>query len=141
MVELCTAYINTGGVDIEDVNFSNISAQNTDRCFKAFARNGAKIKNITLENIRSTSTTMNYLDCIEGEISNVNIRNVEIDYFDRATVMPESELAYRGNHLLSIIKANGVTLDGMSLKGTLYGVTEPVEIVDSSAVEKRNCNF
>jgi hypothetical protein len=141
VVELCTAYINKGGVDIEDVNFSNISAQNTDRCFKAFARNGAKIKNITLENIRSTSTTMNYLDCIEGEISNVNIRNVEIDYFDRATVMPESELAYRGNHLLSFKKATDITLDGITLRGTLNRVIEPIEIIDSEITDKRNCNF
>ena len=128
-------------MDIEDVNFSNISAQNTDRCFKAFARNGAAIKNITLENIRSTSTTMNYLDCIEGEISNVNIRNVEIDYFDRATVMPESELAYRGNHLLSFKKATDITLDSITLRGTLHQVTEPIEIIDSEITDKRNCNF
>ena len=84
---------------------------------------------------------MNYLDCIEGEISKVNIRNVEIDYFDRATVMPESELAYRGNHLLSLKKTTGVTLDGITLRGTLYGVAEPIEIIDSEAVTKRNCNF
>ncbi len=141
VVELCTAYIKKGGVDIEDVNFSGISAQNTDRLLKAFAYNGAKISNITLENIRSTSTTMNYLDGVDGAIENVRLRGIEIDYFDRATDLPESELAYRGNHLLSLKKANGVTLDDITLHGTLCGVTEPVEIVDCEAIDKRNCKF
>ena len=61
IAQFCTAYNNYGRVYIEDVNFSNISAENTDRVTEAFADNDSMIKNVTMENIRSTSTTVNYI--------------------------------------------------------------------------------
>lgn len=141
IAEFCTAYSKNGRVDIEDVNFSNISAENTDRCIKAFATNGAYIKNITMENIRSTSTTMNYIDCIDGEIENFNVRNVELSYFDRATELPERELEYRGDHLLSFKNASNVRLENVKINGTLYGVDEAVEIIGCDDLTKKECNF
>ena len=141
IVELCTAYNKSGKVDIEDVNFSGISAFNTDRCIRAFAFNNAKIKDITLENIRTTGTVMNYIDCVEGEIENFNLRNIEINYFDKSTDLPEDELEIRGNHLLSLKGASGVSLENVRLNGTLYGVEEPIEIADCDGLSKKGCNF
>ena len=133
------------GVTIRNVEMTNVNAPIFVHIGKRMrgpaGREIGKIRNITLENIRSTSTTMNYLDGVDGAIENVRLRGIEIDYFDRATDLPESELAYRGNHLLSLKKANGVALDDMALRGTLCGVTEPVEIVDCEAIDKRNCKF
>jgi len=141
IVQFCTAYDNNGKVDIEDVNFSNISAQNTDRCLQAFAKNNAKIKNITMENIRTTGTVMTYIDCVEGEIENFNLRNIEISYFDKSTELLEKELNFRGNHLLLLNGASGVKLDGVVLKGTLSGVEEAVKVVDCADFSKKDCNF
>ena len=50
IIQLCTAYFPTCCVDIEDVNFSNISAVNTDRCFDIFAKNGAS--NVTFDKVK-----------------------------------------------------------------------------------------
>ena len=141
IVQLCTAYNKNGKVDIEDVNFSNISAQNTDRCLQAFAFNNAKIKDITMENIRTTGSVMSYIDCVEGEIENVNLRNIEISYFDKATELPEDELKFRGDHLLFLSGVSGVKLEGVVLKGTLYGALESVKVVNCDALVKKDCNF
>ncbi len=141
IVQLCTAYNKNGKVDIEDVNFSNISAQNTDRCIQAFALNNASIRNITMENIRTTGTVMSYIDCVEGEIKNINLRNIEIYYSDKSTELVESELKFRGNHLLSLSGASDVKLEGVILKGALYGVEESVKVVNCDALVKKDCNF
>lgn len=141
IVQLCTAYNNNGKVDIEDVNFSNISAQNTDRCIQAFALNNAKVKNITMENIRTTGTVMSYIECVEGEIKNVNLRNIEIYYSDKSTELPESELKFRGNHLLFFRGCSELKLEGLILKGSLYGALESVKVVDCDGLIKKDCNF
>ena len=141
IVQLCTAYNKKGKVDIEDVNFSNISAQNTDRCIQAFALNNASIKNITMENIRTTGTVMSYVDCVEGEIKNFNLRNIEIYYSDKSTELPENELKFRGNHLLLLSGASEVKLEGVVLRGSLYGVLEPVKVVNCDDLFKKDCNF
>jgi len=141
IAQFCTAYGKKGKVDIEDVNFSNISAENTDRCFQAFAFNGAFIKNITMENIRTTSTVRNYVECEDGAVEGFRVRNVEIRFFDRSTVLPESQRQFRGDRLLSFADAQGVVLDGVEIYGTLDGVQEPVEIVNCDDLIKRNCNF
>ena len=141
IAQFCTAYGPKGQANIEDVNFTNISAENTDRLFQGFANNGAYIKNITMENIRTTSTVRNYLEVNEGVIENFNVRNVEINYFDKGTDLAENELRYRGNNLLSFKGASNVTLDGVKINGTLYGVEEPIEIKDCNGLVKNNCNF
>lgn len=141
IAQFCTAYNKIGCANIQDVNFSNISATNTDRCFQAFADNGAYIKNVIMENIRTTSTVRNYLECIEGEIENFTLRNVELNFSDKATELSKSELAYRGDFLVSFKGAKNVTLDGLTVNGELYGVDIPVEIRDCNGFVKKNCNI
>ena len=141
IVQFCTAYGNKGQANIEDVNFSNISATNTCRCFQAFANNGSYIKNVTLENIRSTSTVRNYIERNDGEIDNFNLRNVEINFHDASTDLSKVELDYRGNRLLYLKEANNVTLDNVKISGSLYGVDTPIEILDCDGLVKKDCNF
>jgi hypothetical protein len=83
----------------------------------------------------------NYVECIEGEIDNFTLRNVEIDFFDKAGDLPKSELIYRGNRLLFFKGAKNVTLNGLTVKGGLYGVDTPVEIADCDWFKKKDCNF
>ena len=83
IAQFCTSYNANGCANIEDVNFSNISAQNTDRCFDAFAKNGAYIRNITLENIRTSATVVNQIICYDGRIDNFNVRNLELAFADK----------------------------------------------------------
>ncbi|MBQ8409241.1 MAG: hypothetical protein IJY39_10310 [Clostridia bacterium] len=141
IIQFCTAYNKKGYASIEDVNFSDISAANTDRCFQGWADNGTYIKNITMENIRTTSTVRNFLDCIDGEIENIQLRNLDIHYSDKAAELPKGELAYRGDRLLSFKGVNGLTLENVSLYGGLNGVDKTLEVTDCDGLVKRDCNF
>jgi polygalacturonase len=141
IVQFCTAYGDKGKADIEDVNFSNISAANTNRCFQGFANNGACIKNITMENIRTTSTIQNYVERNDGVVENIVLRNVELDYHDAATALSAQELAYRGDKLLYLKGADNVTLENVKITGMLYGVDDPIVITNCEGLVKKDCNF
>lgn len=141
LVQFCTAYLKSGGVNIEDVNVSNVSAVDTDRCVEAFARNGAYIRNVTLENIRSTSAMMNYLDGTDGCIENVTLRNIELNVFDRYAPMTESLLAQRGEHLLALTDTANVTLDRVTIHGRLCDGECPTVATNSEGLTLVDCNF
>jgi hypothetical protein len=141
IVQFCTAFGDKGKANIEDVNFSNISAANTNRCLQGFANNGAYIKNITMENIRTTSTIQNYVERNDGVVENIVLRNVELDYHDAATALSAQELAYRGDKLLYLKGADNVTLENVKINGSLYGVEKPVVITDCNGLVKKDCNF
>lgn len=130
VVQLCTAYVNKGRADIEDVNFSNISASNTDRIIQGFADNGATIKNVTLENIRSTATVMNYVDCINGAVDGITLKDIELSFSDKADDLPASELRYRGDHLVGMKGVDNLNLNNVKITGTLSGVERKVEILE-----------
>lgn len=142
LVQFCTAYNNNGCAHIEDVNFCDISAVNTDRCFQIFAENGATVRNITMENIRSTSTVRNYIDCVNGEIQNFKLRHVELTYADKAKDIVANEISYyRGHRLLALKGVKELTLDGVMVSGGLDGVDTPIEIANCDELVKKDCNF
>ena len=141
IVQLCTAYGERGRANIEDVHFSDISAENTDRLLQAFARNGAYIKNVSMENIRTTAAVQSAIEVIEGSIENLSLRNIEVCYADKSTALSENQYAFRGEHLLRLSGAKDVTLENLRLFGSLCGVEEPVRIENCEGLAKRNCNF
>lgn len=141
IVQLCTAYGEKGKADIEDVNFSDISAENTDRFLQAFAKNGAYIRNISMENIRTSASVRSVIEVIEGSIENLSLRNIEVCYRDKCTDLSENQYAFRGEHLLRLFGAKDVTLENFHISGTMYGVEEPVHIENCEGLTKRNCNF
>ena len=141
IVQLCTAYSNKGKVDIENVLISNVYAANTDRCFEMFSKNGAVIKNITLDDIRTTSTVKNYAEVTEGAIENLKFRNIEIDFFDRSKELHESMLAFRGDSLLSFKGVECARLDGVELRGSLCGIDKTFTIENCKDIVKENTNF
>ena len=141
LVQFCTAYINKGGVSIEGINFSNISAVGTDRMIEAFAKNGTYIKNITMENIRCTSTVRSYIDRIEGEIDNISFRNVDLILSNREADMNPVNLKWRGNRYITASGVSNLTFENVKLMGGFYGVDKPVEFNDCTSVSMINCNF
>jgi polygalacturonase len=141
IVQLCTAYGEKGKADIEDVNFSDISAENTDRLLQAFAKNGAYIRNISMENIRTTAAVQSAIEVMEGSIENLSLRNIEVCYRDKCTDLSENQYAFRGEHLLRLFGAKDVTLENFHISGTMYGVKESVCTQGCDGLTKRNCNF
>ncbi len=143
IAQLCTAYSMNplDKVDIEDVNFSNISAVDTCRAIEAFAKNGAFLKNITFENIRSESSMVNLVDGTDGVVENFNIRNVEIYMGDKYTELNEDMLARRGTNALKIASAKGVSLENVKIYGEMVQMENVASIENSTEVYKHNCNF
>ena len=141
IVQLCTAYGERGQANIEDVHFSDISAENTDRLLQAFARNGAYIKNVSIANVRTTADVMTSIEVISGSIDGIALRNIEMSFSDKAVGLSEKEYAYRGSHLMLLSGAENVTLENVSIRGSMYGVEEPVHVENCEGLAKRNCNF
>lgn len=141
IIQLCTAYSPTCCVNIEDVNFSNISAENTDRCFDIFAKNGASIKDITIENIRTSSAIVSKIEREDGSIDNVTVRNVELKFADKVEEYPEIALRTRGDNLLLVDGASNVTFDKVKIMGGLRDVTKIFEAKNSENLVRENCNF
>ena len=141
IAQFCTAYSENGKVDINNVLISNICADNTDRCFEMFAKNGAFIKNVTVENIRTTSTVRNYAEVFNGTIENVKLRNIEINFFDRANSLHESMLKFRGDSLLSFKGVERVRLDGVEIFGSLCGLDKAFVAEACNGLVKENTNF
>ena len=141
IAQFCTAYSGNGKVDIENVLISNVCAANTDRCFEMFAKNGAAIKNVTMENIRTTSTVRNYADATDGTIKGIRLINIELDFFDRAKKLNEAMLEYRGNTLLSFKGAERVRLDGVEVFGSLCGIDTTIAVENCKSFVKENTNF
>ena len=141
IAQFCTAYSENGKVDIENILISNVCADNTDRCFEMFAKNGAFIKNVTMENIRTTSTIKNYIEVTKGTIENIKLRNIEINFFDRAKDLHESMLKFRGDSLLSFKGAERVELCGVEIFGSLYGIDKTFVAEACEGLIKENTNF
>ena len=143
IAQFCTTYsLNPlEKVDIEDVNFSNISAYNTCRVVEAFTKNGAAIKNITMENIRSESSAENYIDGNNGVIENFNLRNIEIYMRDRYTELTDDILARRGNYGLRLSLVNGAIIDNVKILDEMLEMKGKALIENSSDITKQNCNF
>ena len=106
-----------------------------------FAKNGAFIKNVTVENIRTTSTVRNYAEVFNGTIENVKLRNIEINFFDRANSLHESMLKFRGDSLLSFKGVERVRLDGVEIFGSLCGLDKAFVAEACNGLVKENTNF
>lgn len=141
IIQFCTAYANRGCANIEDVNLFGVSAVNTDRLVRGFIYNGAYLKNINIDNVRATSTMKNYIEVFDGSASNIHIRNVELNFSDKAANMPAAAYETRGNRLLFFKGVEKVTLDHVNVCGSLEGVTNEFEVIDCPEFVKTNCNF
>lgn len=142
LVQFCTAYIHRGRANMQDIVISDVTTENTDRLFELFAANGAAVENVSLRNITSTSTVCNYAHNMGGVINGFLLQNVTLRFADKAKTLSPEALAFRGDALLSFVGAENVTLDGVSLHGSLAGVPEgTVRVEDCRNFLKRECSF
>ena len=143
VAEFNTAYMTYGCANIEDIHFSGITAIDTDTVLIMYAKNNAYVRDISMENIRSTSSCMNYIDGSEGSIDNVRIRNMEITMFDRFTreELSDKWFAFRGNHLFMVHDASRVVLEGVKIHGTICDCDGDYVFTQCPDLIKRDCNF
>lgn len=143
LVQFATSYQDRGGVDIEDVNFSNISATNIGRGLIMYANNGSYIKNITMENIRLEAGAMcNFSRTEDGVLENIHLRNIELRMKDLYEAPLSKEmLEQRGPHCLRLYGMSNSVLENVTVYNEFSECPEPVSITDCSNLEIKNCNF
>jgi len=141
LLQFATAYEQSGCACIEDISITNISATDTDKVFALFASNGAYIKDVRIENIRSDATAMSYIRRNDGIVDNVRLRNVEITAVDRYDLSNENHLKMRGNCIFGIKNASNVVLDDVRIRGELLGITDRTSFIGCDDIVIRNCEF
>lgn len=141
LLQFCTAYLTEGCACIEDVYVNNISSNDTDRMISMFGNNGAYVKDIHIENVRSDAASMSYIHQNDGIIDNVTLRNVEIHAFDRYEHLDDSILEMRGHYIFSVKNATGVVLDNVRLKGDFSQKKDRVEFVNCDDMKIKDCSF
>ena len=142
-LEFCTAYGPYCRANIEDVHVSGISVVEADAAFRLYAKNNAFIRDVSIENLRSSATAMNSIDGEKGMIENVKLRDVEVTVSNRFAKeqVSESQFAYRGNHILKVHNASRVILDGVKIHGSLNDCDGEFSFSECPDLIKRDCNF
>lgn len=142
-LEFCTAYSKYCRADIEDVHVSGLSAVDSDAAFRLYAKNGASIRNISIENVHASSRMMNSIDCQNGSIDNVKMRDVEISVSDRfmKDQVDDWQFNFRGHHVLKVHGASRVVLDGLKMHGTLSDCDVAYSFTECDDIVKKDCVF
>ncbi len=141
LMHFCTAYLNNGCARIEDLHIRGISAQDTDRAISMFAANGAYVKDVTIENIRSTGCSMSYIEVRNGIIENIRLRNFEINAFDRYEYFDEKHLGMRGHHIFCVKGVKNLTMEDVRVNGDFKQRKERIVLEDCENLAERNCDF
>lgn len=66
LVQFATSYLGNSRSCIEDVCINGISATDTERAISLFSGNGAYVKDVTIENVRTDATAMSYIHQNDG---------------------------------------------------------------------------
>ncbi len=141
LFQFATAYQSRGRACLEDINISGVSAMDTERVLSMAANNGAYVKDVCIENIRSEATAMSYIHQNDGIIDNVRLRNVEIHAYDRYEHLDEKHLEMRGHYIFSIKNAANVALDTVCIQGDFRQKTGRAEIVGCANLQMTNCRL
>lgn len=142
-LEFCTAYSPTCCANIENVHVCGITATDADAAFRLYAKNGARLRDISIESVRANSTMMNFIDCENGTIDNVRLRDIEITVSDRfmKDQVNAWQFNYRGNHVFKVHDASRVVLDGLRIHGSLSDCDGEYVLTECPDLIKRDCNF
>ena len=74
-------------------------------------------------------------------IEGLSLKNVRIDFFDRATELNESMKSFRGDSLLSFKGVERARLDAVEIFGGLSGVDKVFDSENCKNIIKENTNF
>ena len=141
LMQYATSYLGHGSVDIEDFNINGILAQSTDRAISMYASNNASIKDITIENVRSTATQMSYIHDDGGHIENIRLRNFEINAYDRYEHLEDKYIDMRGHHVFSVKGAKNLVLEDVRVKGDFSQRKERIVIDNCENLDERHCDY
>ena len=143
-IHYMTSYSHRGEAHIEDVNFSNVSADNVGFAIQLGGDVGS-IRQVTLENIRIHSLAGTKMvakdDCT---VEDITLRNVDFHVMNDQRELSEGSLEKRGTHMLCVSNISGLTLDGVRVipDGGAREKWDGLFLAeDCDDMTLRNCNF
>lgn len=112
-IQYMTSYSHRGEAHIEDVNFSNVSADNVGFAIQLGGDVGS-IRQVTLENIRMRSLAGTRIVAKEAcIIEDITLRNVDLHVVNDKRELSENTLEKRGTHMLCVSNIRGLTMNGV----------------------------
>lgn len=141
LVQFASSYLGRTRSCIEDVYISGISATDTERAISLFSSNGAYVKDITIENIRSEATAMSYIHQNDGIVDNIRLRNFEIIAWDRYDNLDDEHLDLRGHYIFSVKNATNVVLEDVRIRGDFTQKNDRVQFENCDDIQLINCVF
>lgn len=117
--------------DIYDTHFSRISAAKLSFAFQINSIRGAELRDISITDMRAVCCAMSSVSTDEpGTLKDIRLENVHLKYFDKPLELTSKALDARGDHLLCLKNAQGITLrdvtvnkggiDSRLWKGTVF---------------------
>lgn len=90
IIEFITSYKKKGGVSMSDIIVENVVADNVSFPLRFFQENGAFVKDIKIRNFRAKAMcSSHFVSDDPGMISNISIRDMDIDVMDTLYVLDE----------------------------------------------------
>lgn len=140
-----TAYLTYGCARIENINISNVVADQVAFPFAFTECNHASLRNVTIDGYRVKGMCASRI-CAEefGNISNITLRNVDIELMEPPFPVRENEQAERGDVALVVQGANGVHFENVHItipEVLSHKWRKTYEVTDSENIVAVNCNF
>lgn len=130
-----TDFGGNGGVDMEDIHFSGISAAECGNVVNVMEFNGAYVRDVSVENVRARAyASLNVCPTHETSVRDFTLRNVHIELMHGPEPLSEEDARNRGEAMLQFENVRGLTLEDVRVEGE-------GEVVDlwSQGMRVRNC--
>lgn len=139
-----TSYQGKGESHIEDVSFTNISADKVSSPIKMEGQT-AEIRNVVVDNMKTNCiAAIRIIPTENCVVSNVQLRNIDMYVKKEEREITEQHLLKRGNHMVEINGADDVLLENVSVfaeDDVLPLWKSKYSEENSTNVIRRNCNF
>lgn len=143
--DFMTAYLTNGCVRMENINIFNVVADQVAFPFIIKECNHASVRNVTIDGYRAKGMCASRICADEiGSISNIIVRNVEIELMEPPFPVRENEQAERGDVAMTVQGANGVRFENVNItipQEISHKWRKLYEVADSENVTAVNCNF
>ena len=144
-INLMTAYIKCGCACMENIRITNVVADHVAYPFDLTEYNNAYLRNITIDGYRAKGFCFSRIRAEEpGTISNITLKNIDIELMDPPFHVRENEIKERGEIALIVHGAQDVHFENVNITipdELSQKWRKTYEITDSQNITTKNCNF
>ena len=141
-INLASAYNGKGKINIENVSFNNIIAEDVGIPVSIYENNDCRIKNVSVTNLKATGKCRCLIKADDvGTVSNVTFRDVDIELSEPAFELTDYTRERRGKYAIEVDGVDGIRFDNVRVSKADDVTLELYSEENSTNVIKRDCNF